>query len=516
MVFDARTLDSFRELAGVITGSGDTPSRSRVEMTDQQKQDACMLRYLHGWHAEHIAEALGLANANYAFNWRENVTEALEDCAASDYWNRQQIRLSPGQQISAEGTNLYGEARTSALRNAVAQILVANPATRTAATKDKSQRRGQDIPGTSLMEKAMAIIDKQIEDGSYRGEKPTAPGRQNLNRIIRDMEALGFVWEGAGRRQIMADLPPDVRLLVDAEIQRQCQAQIDAGGAEVKSGKRVRVAPVNYSAIARNVYTTFVISEQFGDTMASMAYPTIGPGYVREVCQKAGITTDIRRTLAEQAEDESNIKLVQDERAKDPRSSSWQIFQRTGIQLPIVETILDNLGLPRAGRGYSTTDIRNIILQAHDEGLSAERMLEKHPELIEYFKDTVVGRVQAIRQILRRAGKTPLTEEGIVVSAIEDRRTPLVAANMRTTIIDWVHDMEDQRSFGNLYLAVPPIRDIAERMNESESLITEAIQLLLAEPSPIIQVIDGVVQVPGYTQLRIQRGGVSRWEFSAN
>jgi hypothetical protein len=87
---------------------------------------------------------------------------------------------------------------------------------------------------------------------------------------------------------------------------------------------------------------------------------------------------------------------------------------------------------------------------------------------------------------------------------------------MRTTIIDWVHDMEDQRSFGNLYLAVPPIRDIAERMNESESLITEAIQLLLAEPSPIIQVIDGVVQVPGYTQLRIQRGGVSRWEFSAN
>jgi hypothetical protein len=515
MVFDTRTLNSFSALAGVV-GEYTTPSRSRVEMTDQQKRDACMLRYLHGWHAEHIAEALGLANANYSFNWRENVTEALEDCAASDYWNRQQIRLSPGQQISAEGTNLYGEARTSALRNAVAQILVANPTTRTAATKDKSQRLGQDIPGTSLMEKAMAVIDKQIEDGSYRGEKPIAPGRQNLNRIIRDMEALGFIWEGAGRRQIMADLPPDVRLLVDAEIQRQCQAQIDAGGAEVQRGERVRVAPMNYSAIARNIYSTLVISEQFGDTMESMAYPTITPGYVRDVCQKAGITTDIRRTLAEQAEDESNIKLVQDERAKDPRSSSWQIFQRTGIQLPIVEMILDNLGLPRAGRGYSTTEIRNIILQAHGEGLSAEQMLEKHPELIEYFKDNVNPAVDVIGQILTRAGETPITEKTRVAEATEERRRPLVVERLRAGIVGFVRSMESQQSFGRLYLAVPSVQDLAASMNETESLVTEAIQLLLAEPAPIIQMIDGVVQVPGFTQLRIQRGDVSRWEFSAN
>ena len=76
--------------------------------------------------------------------------------------------------------------------------------------------------------------------------------------------------------------------------------------------------------------------------------------------------------------------------------------------------------------------------------------------------------------------------------------------------------MESQRSFGRLYLAVPPVQDLAKGLNESESLITAAIQLLLAEPSPIIQMIDGVVQVPSYTQLRIQRGDVSRWEFSAN
>ena len=83
MVFDTRTLKSFNALADVV-GEYTAPGRSRVEMTDQQKRDACMWRYLHGWHAEHIAEALGLANANYAFNWRENVTEALEECALSD------------------------------------------------------------------------------------------------------------------------------------------------------------------------------------------------------------------------------------------------------------------------------------------------------------------------------------------------------------------------------------------------------------------------------------------------
>jgi hypothetical protein len=76
--------------------------------------------------------------------------------------------------------------------------------------------------------------------------------------------------------------------------------------------------------------------------------------------------------------------------------------------------------------------------------------------------------------------------------------------------------MESQQSFGRLYLAVPSVQDLAASMNETESLVTEAIQLLLAEPAPIIQMIDGVVQVPGFTQLRIQRGDVSRWEFSAN
>jgi len=499
MVFDTRTLSSFSALADVV-GEYTTPSRSRVEMTDQQKKDACMLRYLHGWHAEHIAEALGLANANYAFNWRENVTEALEECALSDYWNGQQIRLSPGQQISAEGTNQYGEARTTALRNAVAQILVASPGTRTAGTKD--------MPGTSLMDKAFTVIDRQIADGSFRGERPKPPGRQNLNRYIRDMEALGFIWEGAGRTQIMADLPTDIRVLVDSEIQRQCQAQLDAGGVEIQRGERTRLAPLNYSLIARNIYNNLVISERFGDTMESMGYPALLPGYVRDVCQKAGITTDIRRTLAEQAADQTNIKLVQDERVNDPRSTAWQIYQRTGIQLPIVEMILDNLGLPRSGRGFTTTQVRSIILKAHGEGLSPEQMLGRFPELVEYFKDNVKPAAEVIGQILKRAGETPITEKARLAEQTQERRVPLVAANIRATLLAYLTDMQEQRSFGRLLLRIPGTADLAELLNEPESLVTEAIGMLLAEETPIIQIIDGVVQIPSIIQVKFGRGEI--------
>tara|TARA_Y100000310_G_scaffold137353_1_gene136223 strand:- start:137 stop:1684 length:1548 start_codon:yes stop_codon:yes gene_type:complete len=515
MVFDTRTLSSFSALADVV-GEYTAPARSRVEMTDQQERDACMLRYLHGWHAEHIAEALGLANANYAFNWRENVTEALEKCALSDYWNTQRIRLSPGQQISAEGTNPYGGARSTAFRNAVAQVLITDPTTRTAGERDISRRRGKEIPGTSLMDKAFAIIDRQIADGSFRGERPNLPGRQNLNRYIRDMEALGFVWEGAGRTQIMADLPEDIRILVDSEIQRQCQAQLDAGGAEIQRKRSVRQAPLNYSAIARNVFSTLIINERFGDTLESMGYPAINVGYVREVCQQAGITTDIRRTLAEQAADETNIKMVQDERARDPRSTSYQIFRRIGIQLPIVEEILDNLGLPRAGRGYTSTAIRKIILDAHSDGLMAEQMLEKHSELVEYFKDNVNPTPDVIRQILRRAGKTPITEEGIEAAQTEERRAPLVASNIKATLFGWLNDLKEQRSFGRLYLEIPSNAEIAALLNESESLVSEAIGLLLAEERPIIQIVGGVTVIPNIIQSRFERGEISRWEFSAN
>jgi len=494
MVFDTRAIASFRDLAGVI-GDYSTPGRLETPLTQDQKRDACFMRYQYNWHAHHIAEALGVsvatrASANSA---EEDILEALEDCATSDYWNRQQIRLTPGAQISVAGSATYASFRTSAVKDAIARVLIADPKTTTEV----------------LYQKVEASIDQQIANGRYRNTKPNIPKTVNLSNLIRDLEGLGFVWEGSRKRTIMRGLAPDVRILVDAEIIRQCKADFEAG-------------TLNYSAIARNVYSNFVIDEKFGDTMESMGYEAIGSPYVNQLCRQAGIGEPIQTPLGVQIADEENIAAVKKLKEEDPTLTAWQVFNRTGsygkgISIPAVEGIFKNLGYALLARGMSFTQARDLILKAHrEERLTIAQMLEKYPQLDTFYKGKTVGAAKAIQRLLRKEDLTPLTEEGIVAGATEERRTPLVAERLRAGIVGFVHSMESQQSFGRLYLAVPPVQDLAKGLNESESLITEAIQLLLAEPAPIIQMIDGVVQVPGFTQLKIQRGDVSRWEFSAN
>ena len=144
-------------------------------------------------------------------------------------------------------------------------------------------------------------------------------------------------------------------------------------------------------------------------------------------------------------------------------------------------------------------------------------MLEKHPELMAYFKDTVVGPAQAIRQILRRADKTPLTEEIIEAEQTEERRAPLVASNIKATLIEWLKDMQNERFFGErLYLAIPTVAELSEALSESESLVSEAINMLLNEANPIINQAGQDIIVPAHIQARIKRGVISRWAYSAN
>jgi hypothetical protein len=526
MVLDTRTLDSLHDLAAVVQGyvsPGPTPARrSRTELTPEQKEDGCMMRYLHGWHVHHIVEALGIANANYSFNWEDNMTEALEECALSDYWNTQGLRLRPGAQISKEGPSQYGAARQSSLRNAAAEVLIADPKQRNARDKDKD---GKDIPGTSLMDKAFVKIDGHIENGVYQSGyvKPKEPGRQNLNRYIRDLEALGFVWEGAGRRQIMADLPDDIRKAIDNEIRRQCRHHVAVGATIDRKGQKQRTVPINYSAIARDVYTKFPIDEldpESPETLASLGYPEIHPAYVRQLCQDAKITEDIRRPVKDQVADEANIKLVKDEREKDPKSSAWQIYQRTGLQLPVVERILDAQGLPRAGRGYSVGDIRAIILKAHDEKLTPQGMLDKHPELVEYFKDNVNPATEVIRQIIRRTNKTPHTDITLAAEVADERRIPLRAAQLKRVFIAHLRFWNEQelaRIRGNLSRSQRPgqlaeesghtIASLATRLNETVEFTQRALELLLAENMPLIALRGNDIVFP-FTALRwITRGG---------
>ena len=487
MVFDTRAIASFRDLAGVI-GDYTTPGRLETPLTQDQKRDACFMRYQNNWHAHHIAEALGVTPAVAAHNAEEDILEALEDCATSDFWNRQQIRLRPGAQISVAGSATYASFRTSAVKDAIARVLITDPKT----------------TSEVLAQKVGAALDQEIERGRYRNTKPSIPTANEYTALIKDLEGLGFVWEGSRRRSIMRGLAPDVRILVDAEILRQCQANQKAG-------------TLNFAAIARNVYSNFVIDEKFGDTMESMRYEAIGNPYVSLLCKEGGVVEPIRTPLEVQIADEKNIAAVKKLKEEDPTLTAGQVFNRTGISRTAVEGIFENLGYALQARGMSVTQARDLILKAHkEERLTIAQMLEKYPQLDTFYKGRTVGAARAIQRLLRKQGLTPLTEEGIVAEATEERRTPLVAERLRAGIVGFVHSMESQRSFGRLYLAVPSAQDLAKGLNESESLITEAIQLLLAEPAPIIQMIDGVVRVPGFTQLKIQRGDVSRWEFSAN
>ena len=182
MVFDTRAIASFRDLAGVI-GDYTTPGRLETPLTQDQKRDACFMRYNHNWHARHIIEALGILGAGQAHHGEQDILEALEECALSDYWNRQQIRLQPGTQISAAGGSTYAAARTSVIKDAIARLLIANP----------------KINTTDLRTAVDRDIDRQIADGRFMGQKPFIPHGPQLAGWIRDLEAEGFVWEGRQR-----------------------------------------------------------------------------------------------------------------------------------------------------------------------------------------------------------------------------------------------------------------------------------------------------------------------------
>ena len=130
MVFSTATLSSFYDLADVVRDYT-TPSRGSQPLTPKQKDDACFLRFQHGWHARHIAEAMGLAVGYATGPWQEDILEALDECTTRSDWNSQGIFLRPIQtpegpdQTTAAGTNLFGDYRRTARENAIIQAATA-------------------------------------------------------------------------------------------------------------------------------------------------------------------------------------------------------------------------------------------------------------------------------------------------------------------------------------------------------------------------------------------------------
>jgi hypothetical protein len=343
------------------------------------------------------------------------------------------------------------------------------------------------------------------------------PGRQNLNRYIREMVALGFVWEGAGRTQIMADLPDEYKKAIDNEILRQCRQQVTEG-ATVTRGKRTRAVPLNYTAIARDVHSKFILDEQHKDTMASLGYPAILPSYVLTLCQDANITVTLRKPVKGQVTDEGNIKLVSDMQKANPTYSAWQIHQRTGLSFEVVEGIFDNLGLPRTGREHTEGDIRAIILKAHDdESLTIQGMIEKHSELAVHFKDNVLGVAEAVRAILLRLGKTPHTDITLAAETTEERRLPLVAGQVKGAFLYWLRSRDQQwrdRVSGNLGRVQNPaeptglsVAELAASKGETLEFMEKVVALLVAETPQLIAIRLGA---QGSQEIVIPASGL-RW-----
>ena len=176
--------------------------------------------------------------------------------------------------------------------------------------------------------------------------------------------------------------------------------------------------------------------------------------------------------------------------------------------------MFNSLGLPLNPRGMRPKDLRELVLKAHnEEKLSINQMIEKYPQIGTYFATGSVKVRDAVVRLLSRAGLTPYTEEAVIVQQTQERRTPLVAAEIRRIIIGWLRNpklQEQNPAFGqNLLLRIPDNERIAQLTGESESLVSDAMGLLLAEERPIIRLLDGIIQVPSHIQLRAKRGELS-------
>ena len=490
MVLDARTIDSLHALAAVVqeyVSPNETPAkRSRRPLTSEQMIDACFLRWNYGWHAWHIAEAMGLAVPPYTNNWEDNIVEALEQCAQSDYWNTQGIRLKTApsweDQTTLEGTQVYAKARVSAIRNAYVQVLWNDPSI-----------RSRDIPP-----RADKIITDFIEAGTFRGQRPLLMSRQTVNGLIREITQLGFVWEGAGRTQIMALLSEEQHQRVDAEILRQCE---EAGG-KITYGRWVSEGgevPINYSQIARDVWSKFLFDPEGhpGETLEKFEVPAILPSYVLTLCQGAGVTEKYRVLFTDFAAKEENQKRVKDLRDADPTISVERIMDATGFNRYQVNAIYDALGISHGLVGQAEVDeIRDIAIRLYDElQLTTAQMYDQSAVIRGRYRNKHNAE-SSLRSLLVASGRTPITR--VIQEAT--RRLPAVAGQIKSIFLSYLRNLPEEEKemirstvarslsagFRWAYETQITAPILAEWIRESPELTQQALDLLFAEPSPLI------------------------------
>jgi len=216
-------------------------------------------------------------------------------------------------------------------------------------------------------------------------------------------------------------------------------------------------------------------------------------------------------------------KIISDSTAQRPNVS--RIMKATGLSLMAVNGILAKLGYEVAGRrkGGFGDRVRAIILPLHDnQQLTPAEIWRASPELQALLSTQERSEEQNFQVGIARIGsflrdssppRVPWTRQ----RKRAERRAPLVASNIKAELIAMLKDMQGQRFFGErLYIKIPDIADLSTALRESESLVTEAIDLLLNEANPIIRREGQDIIVPNPIQRRIKSGEISRWEFSVN
>jgi hypothetical protein len=560
MVFDTRAIASFRDLAGLIGGyatpsaAGEytTPSAGESQasirpLAQEEADQACRLRKEYGWHTSHITQALGLSDGRTSSSYVPPIFEAIVGCTTRGGWGGAEIdarkprpTLAEGplrdiqnlrgraardrlteEEATLEGTNRFGELRTNARANAVIEAALAPE--RQSFYGRGARKAGYKKNTAELAADADIIITEQKHEGHYPGINFGPIPANIIRNIIQQLTGTGlFIWEGREHGLGIQELLAEEFAKVKAELIRRLREQEKLTPERPPRGSLQKMQD--------EIYKTFKCCGLDGtETMEEFGYSPFTPGFASRTSAENNIfkvrqkgKEALQSAIDDPANQAAVRKIISDSAATRPNVS--RIMTTTGLSLMTVNGILVKLGYEVAGTrkgGFGDT-VRAIILPLHDnQELTPAEIWRASPELQKLLSTPGFSEEKNFHNGTTRIGsflrdssppRLPWTRQ----RKRAQRRSPLVVERLRAGIVGFVNSMESQQSFGRLYLAVPSVQDLAASMNETESLVTEAIQLLLAEPAPIIQMIDGVVQVPGFTQLRIQRGDVSRWEFSAN
>ena len=517
MVLDTRTLSSLYDLADVVRGYT-TPSRGGRVLERSEENQACLLRWREGWHARHIAEAIGLAPARGTRIWVDNIMDALEGCTTRADWTSQNIFLralntSEGlAQNTVEGTQLHGEFRQTARQNAIIQAVL-EPETRTGGTV--SREAGKEKSSVELAQVADQILARQKRANHYPGVTFSKTLQREVSDLLAELGDL-IEWPGKGKSKGISLMEPEERAKVDAAIIEKCTEQAKLTPDSPPYGFFARVE--------REVYLeTECCGPDGTETMEGFFYEQIPQGYANEVCLRAGIFKP-PLGIEEQVEDPENQQKVKDAiAAANGDTNAGRLATATGLSRQVVVGILAVLGyVPVTAENAA---LRAIILPLHDDShLTPGQIWDQTPalQILMPGTDRRNGIIR-IRGILQNS--VPARIPWTAPMQKDERRIPLVASRLKSAFLahlryqneEWLDRVrQNLMQPGGAYDRWEPtgysVQELAINRGETLEFMRRVIALLGTETPQLVEIRPGIrgreMIVFPYSALQwITRGG---------